>query len=166
MNYIKSCFQGKELEKMFREEGVIDGEEETETEKEGEEKTKQGTDDVGDEVIGHLENIDGQDLGEIVIVSKGKKTKRTISGSKRKKYVCEICSRSFLHYGRYLVHQTYHKGVKYECKQCSEVFLSKDGLNTHQWQTQHTGEGIIETIEDEVKIINTLIFVFPYVLNI
>lgn len=143
--------QGKELERIFREEGVIDEEDETDEEELGDERSVEPLlQDTGDEIIGHLENKDGQDLGELVIISKQKAKIRT-KGRRRKNFSCEICGRGFMHYGRYMVHKTFHKGVRYECTTCSELFNSRTELNEHQTLLNHAGEGIVESLNNEVK---------------
>lgn len=55
-----------------------------------------------------------------------------------------------MHYGRYLVHKTYHKGVKFECKTCNEMFATKEELGEHQTLNNHIGEGIVESLHNEV----------------
>lgn len=141
--------KGKELERIFREEGVIDEEEGSEEDELSDEKGPTIIDNAGDEIIGHLENQDGQDLGEVIVANKGKPRLKQ-KNRRRKKFTCEICDKGFMHYGRFMVHKSYHKGVKYECKMCSDIFVTKDDLIEHQSVTKHTGEGIIETLVPEV----------------
>lgn len=141
--------KGKELERIFREEGVIDEEEVSEEDDASDEKCPVIIDNAGDEIIGHLENQDGQDLGEVIVVNKGKPRLKQ-KNRRRKKFTCEICGKGFMHYGRFMVHKSYHKGVKYECKMCSDIFGAKEELIEHQNVTNHTGEGIIETLVPEV----------------
>lgn len=76
-----------------------------------------------DKVIGHMQSKDGENLGKLISVNKGvSKTKSksktcSILTKKRKKYDCEICGREFLHYGRYEVHKTFDKNIKYKCNE-------------------------------------------------
>lgn len=129
---------------------MIDGEDETEDDEQNDDKIVKIDEDAEDEVIGHLENVDGQDLGEVIVVSKGKTRPKQLK-KKKKNYSCEICNRGFMHYGRYLIHKTYHKGVKYECTECTELFLSKDELTQHHAESGHIGEGVVESLENEVR---------------
>lgn len=57
--------QGKELDRIFKEEGVID--ELSDNESRGD--AAKSVDGV-DEVIGHMQSRDGENLGELVVVSK------------------------------------------------------------------------------------------------
>nr|CAD7407734.1 unnamed protein product [Timema cristinae] len=101
------------------------------------------------EVIGHLETQEGQDLGELVIVNRGRKRGRPRGGKRRKvRFECEICGRGFLHKGRYKIHKTYHKGVKFECSSCNKRFVNRELFESHQKTTGHIGEGIIEGLAD------------------
>ncbi|GLV38931.1 crooked legs [Carabus blaptoides fortunei] len=146
----KEAVQGKELERIFREEGVIDEEDESDEEEPGDERSVEPLmPDTGDEIIGHLENKDGQDLGELVISSK-QKTKIRTKGRRRKNFSCEICGRGFMHYGRYLVHKTFHKGVRYECTTCNVLFNSRIELNEHHTLLNHSGEGIVESLNNVI----------------
>ncbi|PNF36325.1 hypothetical protein B7P43_G00537 [Cryptotermes secundus] len=146
----REAVQGKELERIFREEGVIDEDEpEEEEEDEIEEKATTGDHDGNDaEIIGHLETQEGQDLGELVIVNRGRGRGRPRGKRRRIRFQCEICGRGFQHKGRYIVHKSYHKGVKFECNTCNKRFSNKDNFDLHQKTTGHTGEGIIEGLED------------------
>ncbi|XP_049774994.1 zinc finger protein 599-like [Schistocerca cancellata] len=141
--------RGKELERMFREEGVIDEDDQDEGSEESEEKIKADSDAVeGAEIIGHLETPEGQDLGELVIVNKAKGKGRPRGKRRKSRFQCEICGRSFLHRRRYFLHKSFHKGVKYECTECQKRFSCKEYIELHQKQTGHTGEGIVEGLED------------------
>lgn len=45
--------------------------------------------------------------------------------SQRKKFICEICSRSYTQQLRYMSHKMSHHNVQYECIQCLEKFTSR-----------------------------------------
>ncbi|KAK7790121.1 hypothetical protein R5R35_006488 [Gryllus longicercus] len=140
--------RGKELERMFREEGVIDDDEPDDGEDDEVEEKVADEQDVGEEVIGHLENQEGQDLGELVIVNKSKSRGRPRGKRRKHRFQCEVCGRGFQHKGRYIIHKSYHKGVKYECSDCNKRFTSRETFELHQKTTGHSGEGIIEGLED------------------
>lgn len=72
---------------------------------------------------------------------------------KRKKYDCEICGRTFLHYGRYEVHKTFHNNVKYHCGEytCNLKTDSKDEIEKHQAETGHKEITVIENLENYVS---------------
>ncbi|XP_063233900.1 zinc finger protein 34-like isoform X2 [Bacillus rossius redtenbacheri] len=142
----QEALQGKELERLFREQGLINQDEPEEPEETEVDEKGEATENVGqDEVIGHLETPEGQDLGELVIVNRGRRKYR-LRGSKRRKvrFVCEVCGREFQHRGRYRVHRSYHRGVLFECTGCSKRFISRESFSVHQETTGHSGEGIIE----------------------
>nr|CAD7409572.1 unnamed protein product [Timema poppensis] len=163
----KEAVQGKELDRIFKEEGLINEDEEEEgvEEEEVQEKTppleviaQEGWQQItlyvssratAQKVIGHLETQEGQDLGELVIVNRGRKRGRPRGGKRRKvRFECEICGRGFLHKGRYKIHKTYHKGVKFECSSCNKRFVNRELFESHQKTTGHVGEGIIEGLAD------------------
>ncbi|XP_034231534.1 zinc finger protein 835-like [Thrips palmi] len=134
--------QGKELERIFREEGVID-EDDDEGGKANMDSSRPAQS-TKDEVIGHLETPDGG-LGELVIVNRGRGRGRPRNSKKRKiNYECEVCGRGFQHRSRYTHHKNYHKGVKYECGTCQKQFNSKDNLDLHHKTLEHSGEVVIE----------------------
>uniref|UniRef100_A0A1B6CQM4 Protein krueppel n=2 Tax=Clastoptera arizonana TaxID=38151 RepID=A0A1B6CQM4_9HEMI len=149
----KASVQGKELEKIFQEEGVIDDDEDDRRVVEDEVVEDANTNNVVEEVeeiIGHVESKEGQILEEY-IAKKGGQTKiinkRHPKRMKRKKirFICEVCGRGFLHQGRYLFHKSFHKGVKYECTTCHKRFSSKENFELHQKLVGHSGEaGIVE----------------------
>lgn len=72
---------------------------------------------------------------------------------KKKKYECEICGREFLHYGRYEVHKSFHKGIKYKCNEdeCEFEDQKKATIEEHQKETGHTGISSIETLDNYVS---------------
>nr|CAD7454435.1 unnamed protein product [Timema tahoe] len=148
----KEAVQGKELDRIFKEEGLINEDEEEEGVEEEEVQEKTPPLEViaqEAEVIGHLETQEGQDLGELVIVNRGRKRGRPRGGKRRKvRFECEICGRGFLHKGRYKIHKTYHKGVKFECSSCNKRFVNRELFESHQKTTGHIGEGIIEGLAD------------------
>ncbi|KAK3908891.1 Zinc finger protein 287 [Frankliniella fusca] len=143
--------QGKELERMFREEGVID---------EDDDDAGKHNNDISiptpsskDEVIGHLETPDGENLGELVIVNRGRGRGRPRNSKKRKiNFECEICGRGFQHRSRYLLHKNFHKTMKYECATCQKQFNSKENLELHHKALEHAGEVIIEVPSEETKV--------------
>ncbi|XP_069187889.1 uncharacterized protein [Procambarus clarkii] len=70
-------------------------------------------------------------------------------GAKKKaKWLCDICGKGFLHKGRYLLHTRLHKQVILQCETCKDRFSTREDINIHQQNTDHTGLGIIE-IEKE-----------------
>ncbi|XP_043677255.1 zinc finger protein 347-like isoform X1 [Vespula pensylvanica] len=142
--------QGKELERIFKEEGVIDEEEDEEADpfEDSEERLNVTIPDGQEEIIGHLETEEGKDLGELVIVNRGRGRGRPKLRRRKNKFTCQLCGRGFLQRSRYIVHKSFHKSVKYECRECKKLFTNKDNFALHQKMTQHTGCGITE-ISDE-----------------
>ncbi|XP_046401718.1 zinc finger protein 264-like [Ischnura elegans] len=141
----KEAVQGKELERIFKEEGVID-EDEVEVEEKVNVAEQESQEDG--EIIGHLETQEGQDLGELIIVSRGKGRGRPQRRRRKVRFQCDICGKGFQHKGRYFVHRSFHKGVKFECATCNKRFTFKENLDLHQKSSGHTGEGIVEGVEE------------------
>ncbi|XP_066593570.1 uncharacterized protein [Prorops nasuta] len=140
--------QGKELERIFKEEGVIDEEDdELNNTEDTEEHINVSTPDGQEEVIGHLETEEGKDLGELVIVNKGRGRGRPKLRRRKTKFTCQLCGRGFLQRNRYIIHKSFHKGVKYECTECKKLFSNKENFALHQKTTQHTGTSIVEITE-------------------
>ncbi|XP_015516983.1 zinc finger and SCAN domain-containing protein 2 isoform X1 [Neodiprion lecontei] len=143
--------QGKELERIFKEEGVIDEEDDDEPGDDfddPEERLNLPTTDGHEEIIGHLETQEGKDLGELVIVNRGRGRGRPRLRRRKTKFTCNLCGRGFLQRSRYIMHKSFHKGVKYECLECKKQFTNRDNFGLHQKTTGHTGEGIIENPEE------------------
>ena len=109
------------------------------------------------EIIGHLETIEGKNLGEFVVVNKNKVgTKLKIPKSKmtkKHKFICSYCGKGFLQRSKYIVHKSFHKTIKYECVECLRHFSSNENLMFHQETAGHTGEQIYEVndIDNEIK---------------
>lgn len=100
--------------------------------------------DYAEGVIGHMEDTDGSQVVDLVFDSLKTSKKRklmtiysTLSlqfffalfsdahSIQRKKFICEICSRSYTQQLRYLSHKLTHQNVQYECIQCLERFKTR-----------------------------------------
>lgn len=140
--------QGKELERIFKEEGVIDEEDDNDSElfDDPEDLLKASSQDGQEEIIGHLETEEGTDLGEVVIVNRGRIRPKSKLRRRKNKFTCQLCGRGFLQRSRYIVHKSFHKSGKHECTQCKKQFDSKDNLELHQ-KTQHNSNPTKENIE-------------------
>ncbi|XP_039278854.1 zinc finger protein 264 [Nilaparvata lugens] len=180
----REAVQGMELERILKEEGVTDGEDENEsiyrTDGGGEGVGGgEGDANVGDEddpmknrvnavapdreVIGHLETVDGQNMGELIIVNKKlanananrlarwQNQKRRIRRRRKPRFFCEICGRTFIHIGKFRYHKSFHTGIRYECVECKKRFSAKENFELHQKMTGHTGEDILKEIEEGSK---------------
>ena len=145
--------QGKELERIYKEEGVIDEEDDDEPDnfKDSEEQLNISVPDGQEEIIGHLESEEGKDLGELVIVNRGRGRGRPKLRRRKNKFTCQLCGRGFLQRSRYIIHKSFHKGIKYECLECKKLFTSKENLALHQKTTHHTGDIINQSLEHDIQ---------------
>ncbi|XP_067213476.1 zinc finger protein 287-like isoform X2 [Linepithema humile] len=132
--------QGKELERIFKEEGVIDEEDDDDSElfDDSEEPLNVSVQDGQEEVIGHLETEEGKDLGELVVVNRGRARAKSKFRRRKTRFTCQLCGRGFLQRSRYIIHKSFHKNIKYECAQCKKFFDSKENLELHQKTTEHS----------------------------
>ncbi|XP_036149519.1 zinc finger and SCAN domain-containing protein 2 isoform X2 [Monomorium pharaonis] len=139
--------QGKELERIFKEEGVIE-EDDNDSEMCDNSETPLNTSsqDGQEEVIGHLETEEGTDLGEVVIVNRGRIRSKSKLRRRKNKFTCQLCGKGFLQRSRYIVHKSFHKGIMNECTQCKKVFDSKENLILHQ-ETQHNSNSAEENVD-------------------
>ncbi|XP_075992743.1 uncharacterized protein LOC142987689 [Anticarsia gemmatalis] len=142
----KEAVQGKELERIFKEEGVTDGEDE-------EKKIK--VDPVvhikmpvtkEPEVIGHME-----DSGELVMFVKGKGRGRPKGPTRVIRNICAICGLEFSCAGRYMSHVAQHGPVIYQCTQCQATFDTQLNFTNHQKELGHTGKNIIPCTKKEAQ---------------
>lgn len=143
--------QGKELERIFKEEGVIDDEED-EVDRDYDdtvERMNVPVADANEEIIGHLETEEGKDLGELVIVNRGRGRGRPKLRRKKTRFTCNLCGRGFLQRSRYIMHKTFHKSVRYECLECNKRFTNTDNFMLHQKTTGHKGEQTIKTTPEK-----------------
>ncbi|XP_068986699.1 zinc finger protein 568-like isoform X1 [Bombus flavifrons] len=145
--------QGKELERIYKEEGVIDEEDDDDPDnfEDSEEQLNMSVPDSQEEIIGHLESEEGKDLGELVIVNRGRGRGRPKLRRRRNKFTCQLCGRGFLQRSRYIVHKSFHKGIKYECSECKKLFTSKENLELHQKATHHIGDDVNQDFEHIVE---------------
>ncbi|KAF4527524.1 hypothetical protein B566_EDAN015624, partial [Ephemera danica] len=149
--YREEAVAGPEMERIFREQGVIDPEEEDSVDYDEQEDAahspgprKEG---ATHGVIGHMETSEGYDLGQLVVVSK-QRSKSSISstskvnGRGRKKgstiISCEVCGKTFTNRSKLHVHRLDHKW-NYECATCCEKFPDKESLDTHHASLGHEG---------------------------
>lgn len=153
--------QGKELDKVFKQTGILDEESISDVEDSVEEEEAENPSKA--EVIGRLETENGEDLGQPVVIKKSLRKTRTknknnksvgIGGQtkRRRKYQCEICGREFLHHGRYEVHKKMHE-VKYNCtqKNCDFVTDNKEAMEEHQQETGHSVHTVSEKVNKYVS---------------
>ncbi|RZC14267.1 zinc finger protein 271-like, partial [Asbolus verrucosus] len=148
------AIQGKELDKVFKQEGVID-EESVSDDDDGGLEEKEGSNKVEEVVIGRLESENGEDLGQPIIINKSlhktrPKNRNGTSGQskRRRKYQCEICGREFLHHGRYELHKKMHD-VEYGCAQenCDFETDKRSLLEQHHQETGHAGLIVTEKVD-------------------
>ncbi|XP_044595978.1 zinc finger protein 567 [Cotesia glomerata] len=136
--------RGKELERIFKEEGVIDDEEYTRDHELDDKDKHLPLPDGNVEVIGHTESHDGEDLGELIIMNRGRGRGRPKTRHKKAKHICNTCGRAFQQRHRYIMHKSSHLGDKYECLECSKQFTILDNFLAHQKTEEHTGKRIIK----------------------
>ncbi|XP_033337683.2 uncharacterized protein LOC117226972 isoform X1 [Megalopta genalis] len=143
--------QGKELERIYKEEGVIDEEDDEEPDnfEDSEEQLNMSVPDSQEEIIGHLESKEGKDLGELIIVNRGRGRGRPKVRRRKNKFTCQLCGRGFLQRSRYIIHKSFHKGIKYECSDCKKLFTNKENLSLHQKANHH--DGCSQSIEQNVQ---------------
>uniref|UniRef100_A0A146LKQ8 Zinc finger protein 879 n=2 Tax=Lygus hesperus TaxID=30085 RepID=A0A146LKQ8_LYGHE len=124
LRYLESI-QGKELEKVFHENGVTD------------DGLLPKGDDLGEpgeiEVIGLVQNNKGESLGEFV------RCKRSSDPQMKKKFLfrCDICHSVFSQETKFVEHVARHKSPKLKCSQCDEVFETSKDLESHSYNTGH-----------------------------
>ncbi|KAG8042552.1 hypothetical protein G9C98_005186, partial [Cotesia typhae] len=136
--------RGKELERIFKEEGVIDDEEYTRDHELDDKDKHLPLPDGNVEVIGHTESHDGEDLGELIIMNRGRGRGRPKTRHKKAKHICNTCGRAFQQRHRYIMHKSSHLGDKYECLECSKQFTILNNFLGHQKAEEHTGKRIIK----------------------
>ncbi|XP_008553477.1 zinc finger protein 271 isoform X1 [Microplitis demolitor] len=149
--------RGKELERMFKEEGVIDDEDDTgERELDDKGDKHMPLPDGNEEVIGHLESQDGEDLGELIIMNRGRGRGRPKSRHKKAKYVCNTCGRGFQQRHRYIIHKSSHLNDKFECLKCNKQFTILDNFILHQKNEGHSGKKVIKNNCTNVEFLQDL----------
>ncbi|XP_017788534.1 PREDICTED: zinc finger and SCAN domain-containing protein 2-like [Habropoda laboriosa] len=118
--------QGKELERIYKEEGVIDEEDDDEPD---------NFEDAEEQL-----NMSVPDSQE---------------GSRNNYNYCLLCLqvKVFSERPNKLVRSTksFHKGTKYECSECKKLFTNKENLKLHQKTTHHTEDGTNQNFEHIVQ---------------
>ncbi|KPI94561.1 Zinc finger protein 568 [Papilio xuthus] len=135
----KEVVQGKELERIFKEEGMTDGEDSDNEKKVSVEQSPTAPETKEPQVIGHLEQS-----GELVVVLKGKGRGRPKGRHRQTREQCMICGMMFSSNGRYMSHIAQHGPVLYQCTQCSETFTTRLRFCDHQTETKHVGQNIVQ----------------------
>ncbi|KPJ07122.1 Zinc finger protein 836 [Papilio machaon] len=135
----KEVVQGKELERIFKEEGMTDGEDSDSEKKVSVEQSPTAPETKEPQVIGHLEQS-----GELVVVLKGKGRGRPKGRHRQTREQCMICGMMFSSNGRYMSHIAQHGPVLYQCTQCSETFATRLRFCDHQTETKHVGQNIVQ----------------------
>ncbi|XP_061707855.1 zinc finger protein 91-like [Cydia pomonella] len=130
----KEAVQGKELERIFKEEGVTDGDETDNEAKPDADKLPVSKE---PEVIGHMEAS-----GELVVVVKGKGRGRPKGRMRPTREQCAICGMEFSCVGRYMSHVAAHGPVQYRCG-CGQTFPTRLMFTTHQRNAAHEGQTVI-----------------------
>ncbi|XP_029164724.1 zinc finger protein 567-like isoform X2 [Nylanderia fulva] len=139
--------QGKELERIFKEEGVIEEDDDDfEMLDDSEEPLNASIQDGQKEVIGRYETQEGKNLGEVT-ANRGRARSKSKLRRRKNKFTCQLCGRNFLQRSKYLIHKNFHKSIKYECTQCKTLFDSKENLALHQKTAQHSSNPAEENIE-------------------
>ncbi|XP_059483310.1 zinc finger protein 62 homolog isoform X2 [Neocloeon triangulifer] len=138
--YLESV-AGPEMDRIFKEHGVID---EDEKEKLFTENPAQIEKLKVTEIIGRTVSQDGTDLGELVVLTKSKNylEERPIGKPKRKLLTCGICKKSFANRKLFQVHKVQEHGWKFVCGMCNSKFYDKTCALAHQASSGH--EGILE----------------------
>lgn len=170
-----SVVAGKELDRVLAEEGVIDQGEFIFVDMADDAPLPDHVD-VMDAVIGHLQDKDGTNIGDLiqkngtyfvnsVLVIQFLTTRQfnvVVPALCRNKtaFVCDICNKSFLHESRYVQHRQSHYDVMFECTQCLVQFKDRAELQEHQKDNEHVGEGVIENLEVRIEANITFIFYF------
>ncbi|CAH2104186.1 unnamed protein product [Euphydryas editha] len=139
----REAVQGKELERIFIEVGVIDGEEEK--------KSKADAVPKEPEVIGHLE-----DSGELIVVVKGKGRGRPKGRTRQTVEECAMCGQQFSSRGRYMSHVASHGRARFRCD-CGATFVTRAALAAHHELAGHSGERAErgDTVDDADKSLDT-----------
>lgn len=57
------------------------------------------------EVIGRLETQEGKNLGEVVIMNRGRARAKSKLRRRRNKFTCQLCGRNFLQRSKYIIHK-------------------------------------------------------------
>lgn len=127
---LKEAVQGKELERIFIQEGVIDFED---SDIDTKVKPVEPVSKVP-EVIGHSEIS-----GELVVVVKGKGRGRPKGSVRSNKETCVICGVEFSCVGRYMSHIAQHGKVKFKCEACEKTVETRIEFDEHQKESGHSG---------------------------
>ncbi|CAB3250626.1 unnamed protein product [Arctia plantaginis] len=147
----REAVQGKELERIFKEEGVTDGEESDRDLKPNMDIEVKVPVSKEPEIIGHMENS-----GEVVVFVKGKGRGRPKGPMRLTRKECAICGMEFSCAGRYMSHVAHHGPVIYQCGQCNETFDTRLNFTNHQKELEHVGQNVIPIGKKNAKNIQNI----------
>ncbi|CAB3359973.1 Hypothetical predicted protein [Cloeon dipterum] len=142
---------GSELERVFKEQGVIDDDDRERIFVDGLSSTEKVT-----QVIGRTVNQDGEDLGGVIVLtkSKGLSEDRQNFRPKKKLFTCSICQKSFAKRKLFQIHRIQDHSWKFECEVCKEHFLDEESVRSHQVSSSHEGvinlDDKIDELDDEI----------------
>ncbi|KAM3958069.1 uncharacterized protein ACR2FA_007928 [Aphomia sociella] len=147
----KEAVQGKELERIFKEEGVIDGEDSDNDIKPNIDAEPKVPESKEPEIIGHME-----DSGELVVVIKGKGRGRPKGRMRATQSQCAECGAQFSCAGRYMSHVAQHVAQRHRMQQMQQpdpdvhVDRPADVATTATVETNNADDA--QTPQDQVKI--------------
>lgn len=110
----QSVVQGKELEKAYVAEGVIDKTDISDTEDNAPiiENATDGDEGRGSQIIGHLKSSDGVVLSDLVVTQKTQFHRKGRVARLKTRFMCDVCSKSFSQELRFLTHRATHQNVR------------------------------------------------------
>ncbi|XP_065163488.1 zinc finger protein 34-like [Atheta coriaria] len=133
--------EGKELDRVFLEEGINDEEHDIAMLLNTDTKLLKSEVDCEESKISETDGVK-QSLSP--------KLKKVISG--KKTFECEICGRCFMNQSRMEMHKVFHKDIFYQCIKCSQSFDTKEGFMVHSEEMQHEDFKLIEYVDNYGQI--------------
>lgn len=165
----QGAVHGKEYEKIYQE---LEIKEKSSVNDENDDDINANNGDVNDDddnddnVIGFVQTVNGESLGDLIMIlndknsslgnnlEKNRKINATNNIKQKTLLKCDVCKISFSQEHKFLDHRFSHKNVRFECKECLKTFINKNLLIEHQTKENHYGAGIIEDFNELQKRCN------------